>query len=61
MTRIVIVGGGTGGTVLANRLADTLAPELKRGDVEVTLVNDGPDQVYKPTFLYVPFGEATVE
>jgi sulfide:quinone oxidoreductase len=61
MTRIVIVGGGTGGTVLANRLADKLAPDLKRGDVEVTLVNDGPDQVYKPTFLYVPFGEATVE
>jgi len=61
MTRIAIVGGGTGGTVLANRLADRLGPELKRGDVEVTLVNDGPDQVYKPTFLYVPFGEATPE
>jgi sulfide:quinone oxidoreductase len=61
MTRIAIVGGGTGGTVLANRLADRLGPELKRGDVEITLVNDGADQVYKPTFLYVPFGEATVE
>lgn len=61
MTRIAILGGGTGGTVLANRVADRLGPELKRGDVEVTLVNDGSDQVYKPTFLYVPFGEATVE
>jgi sulfide:quinone oxidoreductase len=61
MTRIAIVGGGTGGTVLANRLADRLGPELKSGDVEVTLINDGPDQVYKPKFLYVPFGEATVE
>ena len=61
MTRIVIVGGGTGGTVLANRLADRLGPDLRSGDVEVVVINDAPDQVYKPAYLYVPFGEATVE
>ncbi|OYR44337.1 MULTISPECIES: NAD(P)/FAD-dependent oxidoreductase [unclassified Halorubrum] len=55
--RIVIVGGGTGGSVLANDLADRLEPELDAGDVEVTLVNDGPEQVYKPVWLYVPFGQ----
>ncbi|MFC7187755.1 NAD(P)/FAD-dependent oxidoreductase [Halorubrum yunnanense] len=54
--RVVIVGGGTGGSVLANDLADRLEPELDAGDVEVTLVNDGPDHVYKPVWLYVPFG-----
>jgi len=59
MTRIVIVGGGTGGTVLANRLADELGPELDAGDVEVVLVNDDPDHVYKPVYLYVAFGERT--
>lgn len=57
---ILIVGGGTGGTVLANRLADELQPELDAGDVEVTLVSDSPQHVYKPTFLYVPFGKKTV-
>ncbi|MFB6165251.1 MAG: NAD(P)/FAD-dependent oxidoreductase [Haloarculaceae archaeon] len=57
---IVIVGGGTGGTVLANRLADDLQTELAAGDVSVTLVSDGPEHVYKPTFLYVPFGKKTV-
>ncbi|MFW6000092.1 MAG: NAD(P)/FAD-dependent oxidoreductase, partial [Halorubrum sp.] len=46
--RIVILGGGTGGSVLANDLADRLEPELDAGDVEVTLINDGPDHVYKP-------------
>ena len=54
---IVIVGGGTGGTVLANDLADRLEPELEAGDVRVTLVNDDPDHVYKPVWLYVPFGQ----
>ncbi|MFB6130014.1 MAG: NAD(P)/FAD-dependent oxidoreductase [Salinigranum sp.] len=57
---IVIVGGGTGGTVLANRLADELAPELGAGDVEITLVNGTPNHVYKPVFLYVAFGEREV-
>ncbi|MFD1586195.1 NAD(P)/FAD-dependent oxidoreductase [Halorientalis brevis] len=58
---IAIVGGGTGGTVLANRLADELKPELESGDVEVVLLSDGEDHVYKPTFLYVPFGKKTVD
>ncbi|QCC50910.1 NAD(P)/FAD-dependent oxidoreductase [Halapricum salinum] len=58
--RIVIVGGGTGGTVLANRLTDRLEPELDRGDVEVVLVNDGENQYYKPAYLYVPFGKKDV-
>ena len=54
---VVIVGGGTGGTVLANDLADRLGSEIDAGDVEVTLVNDSPDHVYKPVWLYVPFGQ----
>ncbi|KTG21928.1 NAD(P)/FAD-dependent oxidoreductase [Haloferax profundi] len=58
--RIVIVGGGTGGTVLTNRLTDELAHEIDAGDVEVTLVNDTPEQTYKPAFLYVAFGKKTM-
>jgi sulfide:quinone oxidoreductase len=54
---IVVLGGGTGGTVLANDLADRLGPEIDDGSVEVTLVNDDPDHVYKPVWLYVPFGQ----
>jgi sulfide:quinone oxidoreductase len=53
---VAIVGGGTGGTVLANRLADRLGPEIDAGNVQVTLVNDDPEHVYKPVWLYVPFG-----
>ncbi|MEF8773089.1 MAG: FAD/NAD(P)-binding oxidoreductase [Halobacteriales archaeon] len=56
MERIVIIGGGTAGTVIANRLSDKLAPELSRDEVEVVVINDGPDHYYKPTYLYIPFG-----
>jgi sulfide:quinone oxidoreductase len=52
---VVIVGGGTGGSVLANGLAERLASEIDAGDVRVTLVNDSEDHVYKPVWLYVPF------
>ncbi|MDT3437934.1 FAD/NAD(P)-binding oxidoreductase [Haloarcula sp. 1CSR25-25] len=55
--QIAIVGGGTGGAVLANDLADRLGSELDAGDVRITLFNDGPDHVYKPVWLYVPFGQ----
>ncbi|SEO98086.1 sulfide:quinone oxidoreductase [Halogranum amylolyticum] len=58
---VVIVGGGTGGSVLANDLAERLGTELAEGDVDVTLVNDGPDHVYKPVWLYVPFGKREPE
>ncbi|GAA0532187.1 FAD/NAD(P)-binding oxidoreductase [Halorubrum ejinorense] len=57
MTRVAILGGGTGGAVLANDLAERLGAEIDAGDVEVTLINDGPDHVYKPVWLYVPFGQ----
>jgi sulfide:quinone oxidoreductase len=55
--RIAIVGGGTGGVVLANDLAERLAPEIDAGEVEVVLFNDDPDHVYKPVWLYVAFGK----
>jgi sulfide:quinone oxidoreductase len=61
MERIVIVGGGTGGLVLANRLADDLATEIDGGTARVTLVTDDPYTTYKPAFLYVPFGTKRVE
>jgi sulfide:quinone oxidoreductase len=54
---IAIVGGGTGGVVLANDLADHLGPEIDAGDVRVTLFDAGEDHVYKPVWLYVAFGQ----
>ncbi|QGN08062.1 NAD(P)/FAD-dependent oxidoreductase [Halorhabdus sp. CBA1104] len=58
---IVVVGGGTGGTVLANRLAERLGSAIDAGEARVTVINDGEHQHYKPAYLYVPFGKKTVE
>ena len=56
MHRIVIIGGGPGGTITANHLVEHLGEVLRRGEVQVTLLSDKPDQVYKPGFLYLAFG-----
>jgi sulfide:quinone oxidoreductase len=51
--RIVVLGGGTGGTLAANRLRRAVAD-----DVEITVVDQDDDHVYQPGLLFVPFGLA---
>ncbi|HWH89208.1 MAG TPA: FAD/NAD(P)-binding oxidoreductase [Pseudomonas sp.] len=55
--RIVIVGGGVGGTMLANQLVGKLYPEILRGAVSITLLSNCPDHFYKPAFMYVAFNQ----
>jgi sulfide:quinone oxidoreductase len=51
--RIVILGGGTAGTLTANRLRREL------GDAaEITVVDRDDDHLYQPGLLFVPFGRA---
>lgn len=57
MKRIVIVGGGTGGTILANNLARRLRREIGAGQVSVTLLSASPRHMYQPGLLYVAFGK----
>jgi sulfide:quinone oxidoreductase len=50
--RIVILGGGTGGTLTANRLRKHYDVD----DVEITVVDQDGSHVYQPGLLFVPFG-----
>ncbi len=52
--RIVILGAGTGGTLVANRLARRLGDR-----VEIVLVDQDDRHVYQPGLLFVPFGLAS--
>ncbi|MGO8870582.1 MAG: NAD(P)/FAD-dependent oxidoreductase [Acidimicrobiales bacterium] len=55
--RIVILGGGTGGTLSANRLRRAYPDH----EVEIVVVDQNDAHVYQPGLLFVPFGLAHVE
>ena len=48
---VLILGGGTGGTITANRLRRMLPHS-----VDITVVDGNDDHVYQPGLLFVPFG-----
>jgi len=56
MKRILILGGGVGGTLTANLLARKLRSRIDRGDVELFVVDATGDHVYQPGFMYIAMG-----
>jgi sulfide:quinone oxidoreductase len=56
MDRIVILGGGVGGTLTANLLARKLGKRIGRGEVDITLVDASGAHVYQPGFMYIAMG-----
>jgi sulfide:quinone oxidoreductase len=56
-SRVVILGGGTGGTLAANRLRRRFNDE----QMTITVVDQDDRHVYQPGLLFVPFGLAHVE
>ena len=55
MRRILVLGGGTAGTLAANLMARELGPEIKRGEVEITLLDKDGKHLFQPNFLYIAF------
>ena len=56
MQRILVLGGGVGGTLAANLLARKLKRRIDAGDVALTLVDEGGEHVYQPGFMYIAMG-----
>ncbi len=52
MKRIVILGAGTGGTIMANLLRKRLDPAFWA----ITVVDRDNEHYYQPGFLFIPFG-----
>jgi sulfide:quinone oxidoreductase len=57
MKKIVVIGAGTGGTAIANKLRKSLSP----GDWGITIIDRDDKHVYQPGLLFVPFGLCSVE
>lgn len=53
---VLIVGGGLAGTIVANGLCRQLAPQLRTGEVVITVLGTTETHMYQPGLLYVPFG-----
>lgn len=54
--RVVILGGGTGGLMVANRLARAVKEDGEGIHVEITLIADAKRHLYQPGLLYVALG-----
>ncbi len=52
MKKLLILGAGTGGTIMANKLRKT----LDRSEWEITIVDEDKNHYYQPGFLFIPFG-----
>ena len=52
MRTLLVLGGGTAGTMIANKLLKRLPPE----DWTITVVDRDDDHHYQPGYLFVPFG-----
>ncbi|MGO9195936.1 MAG: NAD(P)/FAD-dependent oxidoreductase [Acidimicrobiales bacterium] len=55
--RVVLLGGGTGGTLVANRLRRAHEEE----ELEIVVVDQDDRHVYQPGLLFVPFGLSSVD
>lgn len=52
MKKLLILGAGTGGTIMANKMRK----ELSRDEWNITVVDQVKTHYYQPGFLFVPFG-----
>ena len=59
MSRILILGAGTAGTIMANRLRNLYADDIRGGWTTITIVDQNDAHVYRPGLLFIPFGKTT--
>jgi len=61
MTKILILGAGTAGTIMANRLRRLYADEVRDKRTSITIVDQDEEHLYQPGLLFLPFGKYTPE
>jgi sulfide:quinone oxidoreductase len=57
MKKIVILGSGAGGTIVANKLRKALSP----GEWQISIIDNDAMHHYQPGWLFIPFGIYTAE
>ena len=52
MKKLIILGGGTAGTIMANKIRKA----LDRDEWDITIIDKNKTHYYQPGFLFIPFG-----
>jgi sulfide:quinone oxidoreductase len=52
MKKLLILGAGTGGTIMANKMRK----DLPRDEWDITIIDQEKKHYYQPGFLFIPFG-----
>lgn len=52
MKKLIILGAGTAGTIMANRLRK----DLPTGEWKITIIDETREHHYQPGYLFIPFG-----
>ena len=55
MRRLLVLGGGTAGTMIVNKLRRKLSPS----EWDITVVDRDDEHRYQPGYLFLPFGTYT--
>ena len=55
MKRVVILGAGTGGTIMANRIWSQHKKEVAAGEMSIKVVDQDDRHIYQPGLLFIPF------
>jgi sulfide:quinone oxidoreductase len=55
LKKIIVIGAGTGGSIVANSLASNLKKEIKKGQIQVTVFDGAKFHEFQPAYLGVAF------
>jgi sulfide:quinone oxidoreductase len=61
MQRILVLGGGVGGTLAANLISRQLKSQIDRGEASVTVVDEKGEHIYQPGYMYIAMGNEKPE
>ena len=61
MERVVVLGGGVGGTLTANLIARKLKKRIAGGEAVVTVVDATGTHAYQPGYMYIAMGRQRAE
>jgi sulfide:quinone oxidoreductase len=61
MQRVLVLGGGVGGTLAANLVSRKLRKAIDAGEASVTVVDETGAHVYQPGFMYIAMGGERAE